>query len=188
MAPTPINTCVLGVGLAGLTFHIPFILALPDLFTLTSVLERNPSSPGGKLQERFGISVRIHRTLHSVLEDRNIDLIVVGTPNVTHYEFARSALLAGKHGEGIRHCTVVAMGVCVLTMALSLFVVLVDKPVTSTAEEAKELGELANSKNLILYPFQNRRWDSDFLALRRLLSEPLHAPQSLGDLVEFESQ
>ncbi|KAI0306951.1 NAD-P-binding protein [Multifurca ochricompacta] len=162
MASTPIRTCVLGVGLAGLTFHIPFILALPDLFTLTAVLERNSSSPGGKLHERFGISVHIHRTLHSVLEDPNIDLIVVGTPNATHYEFAKSALLAGKH-------------------------VLVDKPVTTTAEEAKELGELARSKNLVLYPFQNRRWDSDFLALRRLLSEPSHTSESLGDLVEFNS-
>jgi len=162
MAPTPIRTCVLGVGLAGLTFHIPFILALPELFTLTAVLERNPSSPGGKLQDRFGVSVRIHRTLHSVLDDPDIDLIVVGTPNATHYEFAKSALLAGKH-------------------------VLVDKPVTATVEEAKELGELARSNNLILYPFQNRRWDSDFLALRRLLSEPSNAPQSLGDLVDFES-
>ena len=94
----PIRTCVLGVGLAGLTFHIPFILALPELFTLTAVLERNPSSPGGKLQDRFGVSVRIHRTLHSVLDDPDIDLIVVGTPNATHYEFAKSALLAGKHG------------------------------------------------------------------------------------------
>jgi len=57
--------------------------------------------------------------------------------------------------------------------------------VTATVEEAKELGELARSKNLVIYPFQSRRWDSDFLALRRLLSEP--SPQSLGDLVEFES-
>jgi len=162
MAPTPIRTCVLGVGLAGLTFHIPFILALPELFTLTAVLERNPSSPGGKLQDRFGVSVRIHRTLHGVLDDPDIDLIVVSTPNATHYEFAKSALLAGKH-------------------------VLVDKPVTATVEEAKELSELAMSKNLVLYPFQNRRWDSDFLALRRLLSEPSSAPLSLGDLVEFES-
>lgn len=100
MAPTPIRTCILGVGLAGLTFHVPFILALPELFTLISVLERNPSSPGGKLHDRFGVSVRIHRTLHSVLDDPEIELIVVGTPSATHYEFAKSALLAGKHGAG----------------------------------------------------------------------------------------
>lgn len=181
MTSTPIRTCVLGVGLAGLTFHVPFILALPEFFTLTAVLERNPTSPGGKLKERFGVSVRIHRTLHAVLEDPNVDLIVVGTPNATHYEFAKSALLAGKHGG---HSVLPAEALIVL-ITLS---VLVDKPVTATAEEARELGELAKSKNLVLYPFQNRRWDSDFLALRRLLSEPPNAPQSLGDLVEFESQ
>jgi hypothetical protein len=49
----------------------------------TAVLERNPSSPGGKVQERFGVSTRIHRNLHSVLED--------STPNATHYEFAKLA-------------------------------------------------------------------------------------------------
>ena len=65
---------------------------------------------------------------------------------------------------------------------------LVDKPVTATAAEAYELGELAKSKGLVLYPFQNRRWDSDFLALRRLLSEPRSSPVNLGDIVEFESQ
>ena len=106
MTAMAIRTCVLGVGLAGLTFHIPFILALPELFTLTAVLERNPSSPGGRLQERFGVSVRIHRTIHAVLEDPDIDLIVVGTPNATHYEFAKSALLAGKHGAQL--CSVCA--------------------------------------------------------------------------------
>jgi predicted dehydrogenase len=107
---TPIRTCVLGVGLAGLTFHVPFVLALPELFTLTAVLERNPSSPGGKLQERFGVSVRIHRTLHAVFEDPNIDLVVVGTPNATHYEFAKLALLAGKHGVQPRRRLVVPAG------------------------------------------------------------------------------
>ena len=74
------------------------------------------------------------------------------------------------------------------SLNVNIFIVLVDKPVTASAEEAKELGELARSKNLVLYPFQSRRWDSDFLALRRLLAESSHAPQSLGDLVEFESQ
>jgi hypothetical protein len=66
--------------------------------------------------------------------------------------------------------------------------VLVDKPVTATAKEAKELGEIARANNLVLYAFQNRRWDSDFLALKRLLSLPESSPQSLGTLIEFESQ
>ena len=65
---------------------------------------------------------------------------------------------------------------------------LVDKPVTATAAEAYELGELAKSKGLVLYPFQNRRWDSDFLALKKLLALPPSDPKSLGTLIEFESR
>lgn len=95
----PIKTCVLGVGLAGLAFHVPFILALPEQFTLYAVLERNPSSEGGRVKERFGATVKIHRTLEAVLADPEIELIIVGTPNETHYAFAKAALEAGKHGQ-----------------------------------------------------------------------------------------
>lgn len=66
--------------------------------------------------------------------------------------------------------------------------VLVDKPITSTFKEAQELDALAKLKDLILYPFQNRRYDSDYFALRSLLSLDKSSPDSLGDLVEFESQ
>jgi predicted dehydrogenase len=66
--------------------------------------------------------------------------------------------------------------------------VLVDKPVTATSAEAKELGELAKAKGLILYAFQNRRFDSDFLSLKKLLALPASSPQSIGDVVEFETQ
>ena len=66
--------------------------------------------------------------------------------------------------------------------------VLVDKPVTARAQEAYELGDLAKAKGVVLYPFQNRRWDSDFLTLRKLLDLPPSDPKSLGTLVEFESR
>lgn len=73
-------------------------------------------------------------------------------------------------------------GNCVIT------IVLVDKPVLPTASEARELGRIAKSKNLVLYAYQNRRWDSDFLSLKRLLEEPATSPVFLGDIIEFESQ
>ncbi|KAJ7276265.1 hypothetical protein B0H12DRAFT_1084424 [Mycena haematopus] len=151
---SPIRTCVCGVGLAGLTFHVPFVLALPECFTLAAVLERHPQSEGGKLRDRFGLT--------QVLEDPEIELVIIGTPSPTHYEYTKAALEAGKH-------------------------VLVDKPVTATSAEAKELGELAKAKGLILYAFQNRRFDSDFLALKKLLALPASSPQSIGDVVEFET-
>jgi predicted dehydrogenase len=98
MSYEPIRTCILGTGLAGLTFHAPFILALPQLFTLHSVFERNPKSEGGRLQDRFGLSVKIHRSFESVLADSEIELVIVGTPNETHYPFVKASLEAGKHG------------------------------------------------------------------------------------------
>ncbi|KAF9534158.1 hypothetical protein CPB83DRAFT_803853 [Crepidotus variabilis] len=162
MTPVPIKTCVLGVGLSGLTFHVPFILALPELFELHSVLERNPQTEGGKVKERFDVAPKIHRSLDKVLADKDIELVIIGTPNQTHYDFAKAILQSGKH-------------------------VLVDKPVTASAQQAKELGELARSKGLILYAFQNRRWDSDFLALKHLLAQEETASLSLGAITELES-
>ncbi|TFK92839.1 oxidoreductase [Polyporus arcularius HHB13444] len=163
----PIKTCVVGVGLGGLTFHVPFVLALPHLFTLHAVMERNPAAPGGKLQARFGEQaakgVTIHRSFDAVLADPEVELVVITTPSETHYELAKRALQAGKH-------------------------VLVDKPVTAHFSQAQELGALAKSKNLVLYAFQNRRWDSDFLTLKKLLALPADHPKSLGTLFEFESR
>jgi len=95
----PIATCVLGVGLSGLAFHIPFILALKELFTLHSVLERNPTQEGGSVKQHFGVSVRIHRSFEAVIADPEIELVIIGTPNDTHYDFAKASLLAGKHGK-----------------------------------------------------------------------------------------
>lgn len=66
--------------------------------------------------------------------------------------------------------------------------VLVDKPIAPLVEQARELNAIATVNGLVLYAFQNRRWDSDFLALRHLLALHRSAPQSLGTVVEFESQ
>lgn len=98
----PIKAAVLGVGLGGLTFHIPFILALPELFTLHAVLERNPAGPGGKLAERFGADaakgVTIYKNYDELLNDSEIELVVISTPSGTHFSLAKLALEAGKHG------------------------------------------------------------------------------------------
>jgi len=176
----PINTCVIGLGLAGLTFHVPFILALPALFTLHSVVERNPKADGGKVQQRFGVSPKIHTSLDDALADPAIELVIIATPNHTHYPFAKAALQAGKHGT---------FDVIVAEFSHSFHIaVLVDKPVAETAAQARDLGALAQSKELVLYAFQNRRWDSDFLSLKSLLALPESHPSHIGSIVEFESQ
>jgi len=180
----PIATCVLGTGLSGLTFHVPFVLALKNLFSLHSVLERNPTQEGGNVQRRFGKSVKIHRSFEAVIADSEIELIIVGTPSDTHHDFAKAALLAGKHGGTTAHC------ICRrLTLSpLSCSLVLVEKPVTPRIDQARELYSIARSRKLVLYAYQNRRWDADFLALKKLLSLPETSPQSIGSVLEFESQ
>jgi predicted dehydrogenase len=91
-----------------------------------------------------------------MLADENIELVVVNTPNVTHYEYAKKALGAGKH-------------------------VIVEKPFTATIEQARELIELAKKKNKIISVYQNRRFDSDYRTIKKVLEEKL-----LGELVEVE--
>lgn len=87
----------------------------------------------------------------------DIELIVIAGPNETHYPLAKAALRAGKH-------------------------VVVDKPFTLTLAEARELLPLAEARQRLLSVFQNRRWDSDFLSLRALMSEG-----RLGEILHFES-
>jgi len=88
---------------------------------------------------------------------RSADVVVVATPNDTHVPIATAALHAGKH-------------------------VVVEKPLAPTLAEARDLVSLAQRNERVLAPFQNRRWDGDFLALKDLLSRSV-----LGDVAHFES-
>ncbi|MDU2378753.1 MAG: oxidoreductase [Enterobacter cloacae] len=92
-----------------------------------------------------------------LFNDPNIDLIVIPTPNDIHFPLAKAALEAGKH-------------------------VVVDKPFTVTLSQARELDALAKSLGRLLSVFHNRRWDSDFLTVKALLSEG-----TLGEITFFES-
>jgi predicted dehydrogenase len=101
--------------------------------------------------------VKIERSLDGTLGDKSVDVVVVSTPNETHFVLAKHALEAGKH-------------------------VVIDKPFSATSAEARELGQLAKSKGLLAIPFHNRRWDGDFQTVRKLLQEG-----AIGRLVTFES-
>lgn len=92
-----------------------------------------------------------------LFNDPHLDLIVIPTPNDTHFPLAKAALEAGKH-------------------------VIVDKPFTVTLSQARELDSPARSLGRVLSVFHNRRWDSDFLTLKALLAEGI-----LGEVAYFES-
>jgi predicted dehydrogenase len=92
-----------------------------------------------------------------MLADSSLELIVVTTPNDSHFEYARQALEAGKN-------------------------VVVDKPMCVSSAEIAQLMKLATARGVMLAPFHSRRWDSDFLTLKKLLQDG-----PLGRLVYFES-
>ena len=146
-----IGVGVLGFGLAGRVFHAPFVSAVPGL-KLVAIMERSTDEARKRYPE-----VRIARSVEPILSDPEIQVVVVGTPNDTHYEFAKQALNAGKH-------------------------VVIDKPFAATTEQAAELIELAERKQLLVAPFHNRRWDGDFLTVKKVLESG-----ALGRLVTFES-
>jgi scyllo-inositol 2-dehydrogenase (NADP+) len=146
-----IGVGVIGYGLGGRVFHAPFVSAVPGL-KLIAIMQRK----GDEAANAYP-STKIVRSTEELLRDPSIELVVVSTPNETHFALAKQALEAGKH-------------------------VVIDKPFASTSEEALELGRIAKLKGLHVIPFHNRRWDGDFLTVRKLLAE--HA---VGRLVTFES-
>jgi predicted dehydrogenase len=146
-----IGVAVVGFGLAGRVFHAPFVSAVPGL-RLEAIVQRK----GDEAAKAYP-SARILRSFDETLRDAAVQLVVVGTPNETHFDLAKQALEAGKH-------------------------VVIDKPFAATSEEAKALGDLARAKGLVLAPFHNRRWDGDFLTVVKLLRS-----NAVGRLVTYES-
>ena len=128
------------------------LLSSVEGLQLAAVMERSTN----KATERYP-GITIHRSLEAMLADDSLGLFVVATPSGTHFAIAKEILSAGKN-------------------------VVVDKPMTLTSAEAAELIALAKKHKALLAPFHNRRWDSDFLTVQKLLHDG-----SVGRLVSFES-
>ncbi len=146
----PINTAICSFGMSGWVFHAPFINSHPG-FRFYAVWERSKNLA----QEKYP-DVKVYRTLEEMLADESVELVVVNTPNATHYDYTKQALLAGKH-------------------------VICEKPFTVTVAQAEELIQTAATQNKQLSVFQNRRYDSDYRTIKKVLDEKL-----LGDIVEAE--
>jgi hypothetical protein len=95
MSDNTIRASILGTGLSLTAFHHPLLKALPELFTVHSVLERSGKETCRSI---VGDDVKIVKTYEEVIEDKDVDLVVVSTPNRTHFDYVKRALEAGKHG------------------------------------------------------------------------------------------
>lgn len=135
-----INTALVSFGMSGKVFHAPFISTNPS-FNLLGSWERSQKN----IQSIYP-NAKSYESYEALLSDPAVDLVIVNSPNDTHYNYAKSALLAGKH-------------------------VVVEKAFTVSSKEAEELDNLAKTKGLKLAVYQNRRYDADFLTLQKLIQE-----------------
>ena len=146
-----IGVGVIGFGLGTRVFHAPFVSAVPGL-RLHAIVERT----GNEVAKAYPEVLTV-RSVEQMLADPAVELVVVATPNGTHFAMAKQALEGGKH-------------------------VVIDKPFAASSAEAEELVALAKQKGLVVAPFHNRRWDGDFKTVKKLIEEGV-----LGRLVTVES-
>jgi predicted dehydrogenase len=147
----PLNVGLVGYGFASKSFHAPLISSVEGL-QLTHIVSSDPEKV-----RRDWPSVTVVSNIDDICKNPAIGLVVIATPNTSHFELTQKSLAAGKH-------------------------VVVDKPFTLTVADAEKLLAQAASGRRVLSVFQDRRWDGDFITLRHLLQEG-----SLGDVTRFES-
>lgn len=151
-----LRVAIIGYGLAGRVFHAPLVAAEPDL-EVAAVVTGDPERAAQAARDHPG--VRVVPDADALWEpSAGIDLAVVATPNRAHVPLARAAVAAG-------------------------VAVVVDKPLAADAAEGEGLVREAADAGVMLSVFQNRRWDGDFLTVRRLLAEG-----AVGRVVRFTSR
>jgi scyllo-inositol 2-dehydrogenase (NADP+) len=150
------RVAVLGYGLAGRFFHAPFIATTPGL-ELTAVVTGDEERRAQALRDYPGVAV-FDSAEEVWARAEELDLVVVATPNRVHVPLALAAFEAG-------------------------LPVVVDKPLAPSAEEGRTLVEAARERGSMLTVFQNRRWDGDYLTVKRLLGDG-----ALGKAHRFESR
>ncbi|KXH69264.1 oxidoreductase [Colletotrichum salicis] len=148
------NVGIIGYGLSAKVFHIPFINLTPQ-FKLHSIVQRKPTASSSAPNDYP--ELKHHTSLEPMLQDPDVDIVNILTPPNTHFSFSKQALQAGKH-------------------------VLVEKPFVPTIEEAEELIQIARENERLICVYQNRRWDSDFLTVKKMIADGV-----FGRVYEFDT-
>lgn len=141
----------IGNGKSTNRYHLPFSTQLSDKIKIKTIYSRSGKSDWTPIE-----GVQYTTNIDDIYNDPEIQLVVVTTPSSSHYPLAKEGLLRGKN-------------------------MLVEKPFTETVEQVQELFTLAKEKNLFVQSYQNRRYDSDFLTVQKVIES-----NKLGDLLELE--
>ncbi len=145
----PIITGLIAYGMSGRIFHAPF-LSTNTGFKFKGVVERNEQKAALRYPD-----ITSYKSVEELLNDDEIELVIVNTPNFTHFDLAMQALSVGKH-------------------------VLIEKPAAASGTEVKTMFDLGRKMNRQVMIYQNRRWDSDFLSVKETIESG-----RLGELVEM---
>ncbi len=148
----PVNTGLIGYGMAGKIFLAPFIHPVNGLH-LQVISTSKPDA--AEAARKAYPDAHIVSSGEAIIADPSIELVVIGTPNTSHFSLAKAAMEAGKH-------------------------VLVEKPFTVTSAEADELIRIAARTGRILTVHHNRRFDGDYATVKKLV-----ASGALGRLAEM---
>ena len=149
-----LHSAFAGYGSGGRIYNAPILSSVPG-YKVTKILTSSPANV--EAANRDFPNAEVVSDYSNILEDPQIDLVILVLPNHLHYSFATKALSAGKN-------------------------LLIEKPITPTSTEAAELLHLAQQKQLVLSVNHNRRWDSDFLTVKKLVKNDI-----LGRIVEYEA-
>jgi len=151
-----LRVAVIGYGLAGSVFHAPLVASTSGM-EVAAIVTANPERRA-QAQTHFPQALIVNSVDAIVEAADTYDLAVVATPNRFHAPIASQMLQAG-------------------------IPTVVDKPMATSCDEARGLVSLSEETGVPLTCFQNRRWDGDFLTVRRFLSEDF-----LGPIARFESR
>lgn len=146
-----LNVALAGFGFGAQTFHAPYIHK-SNVLNLYKILERNNSYS----QEKYPECITVQK-YEDIINDSNIDLVVIATPNKEHYPMAKIALESNKN-------------------------VVIDKPFTIETHHADELIRLSEEKGLLLSIYHNKRFEGDFLTVKKVVESSI-----LGEIVDYEA-
>lgn len=153
-----LTVAYIGFGTSVKRYHLPYVERRKDIVRVKYIYRRKEDvEKEGTQEESWYPQICFTSDLDQVMEDDEVNLIVVNTPNPFHTEYSLMALAHGKH-------------------------VLCEKPFAQSLEEAQQVLEFAKQKRLLAMPNQNRRFDADMRTVRKVI-----ASGKLGEIVEFES-
>ncbi|USD67221.1 oxidoreductase [Vibrio sp. SCSIO 43136] len=136
----PIKVALVGFGISGQCFQAPIITKCPQ-FELMAVV----SSDEEKVKAQLPWA-KVYSEFEQMLQNSDIELVVIATPNHLHVPQAKAALLAGKH-------------------------VVVEKPFSISVEEGQTLLDVQKQTGKVLTVYQSRRFDGDFITIKKLIDD-----------------